>query len=106
MGAAALQCEKMCAVTTDAPAAPVKHLPRLITVWLFAVVCSVLVAVFAAESSRFEWFALTIGASALLAFGMQLGTALRDGFITRTALSVAGAVLIVGITVGVTALGS
>lgn len=93
----------MSTVTAETPARPVKHLPRLVVVWVFAAVCSVLVALFTAESARFEWFTLTVGASALLAFAMQLGTALRDGFITRTSLSVAGAVLVVGIAAGVTA---
>lgn len=91
-------------VTTSQPVQAPKHTPRLIAVWLFGAAMSVLVIFLTPEDARIEWFVMVIGASTLLTFALQLGTALRTGFITRIAMSVAGVVLIVGLAFGVNAL--
>ena len=65
--------------------------------WGFAAVCGLLVSVFAPSELRFEWLALAGGASGLVTFALQLGTAQREGFITRTAFSVAGATVIIAL---------
>lgn len=84
------------------PAVPVSpvdkwHFGRMFFAWGFAAVCGILVSVFAPEALRFEWLALAVGASVLVTFALQLGTAQREGFITRTAFSVAGATVIIAL---------
>ncbi|UOR00810.1 hypothetical protein MUN77_11695 [Leucobacter allii] len=71
------------------------HVPRLIIAWAVAAVIGVLVTVFAEREVRFSWLVLAIGISTLVTFGLQIGTAQRDGFITRVAFSVAGSVLVI-----------
>lgn len=71
------------------------HLARLIVAWAFAMVAGVLVTLLAPEQQRFSWLALVVGISVLVTFALQLGTAQREGFITRTAFSVAGSVVVI-----------
>lgn len=90
---------------TDSPAPDVPempdahswHFPRMIVAWLVAAVVGVLVTVLVADEARFAWLALAIGLSTLVTFGLQLGTAQQTGFITRTAFSVAGSVVIIAV---------
>jgi hypothetical protein len=71
------------------------HLPRLIVAWAVAAVFGVLVILLVQGPARAQWLVLAIGASAVVTFFLQLGTAQREGFITRTSFSVAGSVLII-----------
>lgn len=77
------------------------HLPRLIIAWVTAAVFGVLVTVLASPESKFSWLALAIGVSTLVTFALQLGTAEKNGFITRTAFSVAGSVVIIAVIAGI-----
>ncbi|WP_245907363.1 hypothetical protein [Leucobacter massiliensis] len=84
----------------DAPEMPTAHswhLPRLFAAWAVAAVIGVLVTVFFSGDERFAWLAFAIGLSTLVTFGLQLGTAQREGFITRLAFSVAGSVLVIAV---------
>lgn len=71
------------------------HVPRLVAAWGVAAVFGVLVIVFVDGPARAQWLVLAIGASAVVTFFLQLGTAQREGFITRTSFSVAGSVVII-----------
>lgn len=79
------------------PERPYWHLPRLIAAWAVAVVFGVLVIVLVPGPARFQWLALAVGASALVTFALQLGTAQREGFITRTSYSIAGSIVIIAV---------
>ena len=84
----------------DAPEMPDAHswhIPRLITAWAVAAVIGALVTILVPVEDRFPWLAFAIGASTLVTFALQLGTAQRVGFITRVAASVAGSVLIIAV---------
>ncbi|GAA1316862.1 hypothetical protein ACFSWE_07995 [Leucobacter albus] len=70
------------------------HLPRLIIAWAVAAVFGTLVTLFVHES-RFQWLALAVGVSTLVTFALQLGTAQREGFISRLAFSISGSVVII-----------
>ncbi len=72
------------------------HVPRLIAAWAVAAVIGALVTILVPNEDRFSWLVFAIGASTLVTFGLQLGTAQRVGFITRVAFSVAGSVLVIG----------
>ena len=78
------------------------HVPRLVTAWLAtALAALVVVLVFSWDDGRMEWLTVVIAGGTLLTFALQLGTAQRQGFIARTALSVGGAVLLVALIAGV-----
>lgn len=76
---------------------PSWHISRLIVAWAVAALLGVLVIVLVPGTQRFHWLAFAIGASTLVTFLLQLGTAQREGFITRTSVSVAGSVAIIAI---------
>lgn len=65
--------------------------------WLVAVVFGVLVTLLTGGEDRFRWLVLAVGLSTLVTFALQLSTAQREGFITRTAFSVAGSVVIIAV---------
>lgn len=73
------------------------HVPRMVAAWAVALVMGIVVTVVVPDESRFQWLALAIGVSTLVTFALQLGTAQRVGFITRTAFSVAGSVVIIAV---------
>lgn len=73
------------------------HVPRLLIAWAFAAAIGILVTVLVDGERRFSWLAFAVGASTLVTFALQLGTAQRVGFITRVAASVAGSVVLIAI---------
>lgn len=73
------------------------HVGRMLAAWAVAAAVGVLVTVLVEGEGRFPWLALAIGLSTLVTFALQLGTAQRVGFITRTAFSVAGSVVIIAV---------
>lgn len=82
------------------PALPEKHpwhVGRLIIAWAAAAVFGVLVTVLVKDAARLQWLVLAVGVSTLVTFALQLGTARREGFITRTSFSVAGSVVIIAV---------
>ena len=82
------------------------HVGRMVLAWVIAAVFGVAVLVLAPAPSRLSWLVLAIGVSSLVTFGLQLGTAQKQGFITRLAFSIAGSVLIIAVIDGIgTALG-
>ena len=66
------------------------------SVWLLALIGTVLVAVFASGDFRFSWLWLVLAACMLVAFAIQLSTHRKVGFIDRVAASIVGAFLIIG----------
>lgn len=85
---------------SEQAALPPKHpwyVGRLATAWAVAAVFGVLVTVLVTGEARFRWLVLAVGLSVLVTFALQLSTAQREGFITRTAFSVAGSVVIIAV---------
>ncbi len=81
-----------------------RHLWRRISVWVIALGFGIAVPLFVPRDMRFEWFVLAVGACVLITFALQLGTAQREGFISRIATSIAGSVVIIALAEGVTRL--
>ncbi|MBN9611956.1 MAG: hypothetical protein J0H64_00545 [Actinobacteria bacterium] len=73
------------------------HIGRLVTAWAVAAVIGVLVTVLVRGENRFSWLVLAIGVSTLVTFALQLGTAQREGFISRLSFSVAGSVVVIAV---------
>ena len=83
--------------TAEMPEAHSWHVPRLIVAWVVAAVMGTLVTLLTGPDDRFSWLVLAVGVSTLVTFALQLGTAQREGFITRISFSVAGSVVIIAI---------
>lgn len=76
-------------------------MPRLLIAWIVTVLAAVVVVALCSWSTgRAEWLTVVIAGGTLLTFALQLGTAQRQGFIARIALSVGGAVLLVAAVAG------
>ncbi|MGO1538046.1 MAG: hypothetical protein ACTHZ9_00205 [Leucobacter sp.] len=73
------------------------HFPRMIIAWVAAAAVGILVTVLVPSEQRFAWLVFAVGLSTLITFALQLGTAQREGFITRCSFSVAGAVVVIAI---------
>ena len=87
-------------VQSDAPEMPDVqswHLPRMIIAWAVAALIGTLVTLLVPQEGRFAWLAFAVGASTLVTFALQLGTAQREGFITRVSFSVAGSVVLIAV---------
>lgn len=84
--------------TVETPETPVVswHISRLFVAWGIAAIIGVLVTLFA-NGERAEWLALAVGISVLVTFALQLGTAQREGFISRLSFSIAGSVVVIAV---------
>lgn len=78
------------------------HIPRLITAWVIAILTSLAIVFFAPQGATAEWFVVGVAFSVIVTFVLQLGTAQRQGFITRVSFSVVGSIFLTG-TVGLCA---
>ena len=72
------------------------HIGRLICAWVLAMIIGIVITVFADET-RMPWLVLAVGISVLISFALQLGTAQREGFITRLSFSIAGSVVVIAV---------
>jgi DNA-binding HxlR family transcriptional regulator len=90
-------CEDVSVSELPVPPKHPWHIGRMLTAWAVAAVLGVLVTVLVTGEQRFHWLIFTIGLSTLVTFALQLGTAQREGFITRTSFSVAGSVVIIAL---------
>lgn len=87
----------MSANETPTPERVSWHIGRLLIAWGVAAAIGVLVTVLADPEKRFQWLALAVGLSTIVTFALQLGTAQREGFISRLSFSIAGSVLVIGV---------
>lgn len=96
---------RMTSDETAASAAPTAkvswHVGRLIIAWSVAAVFGALVTILAAPENRYHWLVLAIGVATLVTFALQLGTAQREGFISRLSFSIAGSVLVIAVIDGI-----
>lgn len=80
------------------------QMPRLIVVWVLALILAILVITLIPADRHAEWIALSIGVIVLVSFVLQLGTGLRERFITRLSFSTVGGAVIIGTTHAVSVL--
>ncbi|MFV0434736.1 MAG: hypothetical protein ACK5LO_12230 [Leucobacter sp.] len=73
------------------------HPGRMVAVWVVAAVIGVLVTLLVPAEHRAAWLVFAIGVTTLITFGLQIGTAQREGFITRVSYSVGGAVIVIAV---------
>lgn len=79
----------------------------VIAVWVGAVIAAVAIGVLADEDAQFAWLGVALAGSVLLTFAIQLAGGVTAGYLTRVAISVAGAVVVLvlcSIVIGIAAL--
>lgn len=77
--------------------APRNPFGGVVVVWGAAFVAAVAIGIFVAEESRVQWLLVGFGGAVLLSFALQLWYGQTSGFIFRTAASVLGALLLLGV---------
>lgn len=69
----------------------------VVAVWVAAAVIGLVIGIAVPETWRAAWLAVGLGGCLILAFAVQLWIGRSKGFIDRVAVSVAGAVLVMGV---------
>lgn len=91
----------MAGMSTPPPLAPRSPVIGLSIVWLAAAILAVAICLFAPGADRAVWLCIGLGMSVIIAFGVQITIGRAQGFITRMAASVAGALILMGIISGI-----
>ena len=66
----------------------------VVAVWIVAAVVSLVIGIFADDDARFAWLGVALAGSVLLTFAIQLAGGVTAGYLTRVAISVSGAVVV------------
>ena len=77
--------------------APRNPLIGVVAVWGAALLAAIAIGVFVPEIWRMQWLIVGFGGAVLLSFVVQLAHGQTSGFIFRTAASVTGSLLLLGI---------
>lgn len=64
---------------------------------MVAAVSAIITVVLTTPEVRYEWLVVLCGMNLTVTFVLQLGTAQRDGFITRVSASSVGSLIIIGV---------
>lgn len=76
--------------------APPRTVTGVVAVWIAAAVAAVLVGILAPVDQRAVWMPIALGGCLILAFVVQLASGRVRGFIERVAVSVLGALFVMG----------
>lgn len=79
----------------------------VVAVWVAAAVAGILIGVLADRDSPFAWLGVALAGSVLLTFAIQLAGGVTAGYLTRVAISVAGAAVVLvlsSVIIGIAAL--
>ncbi|HWU46051.1 MAG TPA: hypothetical protein VN133_04765 [Humibacter sp.] len=87
---------------TTGELAPTTRWSSIVVVWVAALVCAVLIGVYAPTYT--PWLAIAMAGCTLVALCIQLATRQKHGFIDRLAASVCGAFVVLAVAGGVFAL--
>ncbi len=66
-------------------------------VWVAAALMGIAIGLFAPADLRAAWLVLGLGAALALAFAVQLAYGRSQGYIQRVAISILGALLVMGV---------
>jgi uncharacterized membrane protein YedE/YeeE len=79
----------------------------VISVWVAAALAAVAIGIFTEPDARFAWLGVALAGSVLLTFGIQLAGGVTAGYLTRVAISVSGAAVVLvisSVVIGIAAL--
>jgi hypothetical protein len=82
---------------TTPPLAPRRSAGTIGAVWIVAALAGIAIGIFAPPEWRAPWLTVALGGSLILAFLLQIFYGLAHRFIERIALSVLGALVILGV---------
>lgn len=88
-------------MTTADPELARPLLGGMIATWVLALAGGLAIAVLIPHAAQAGWFALAMGLVVPIAFAFQLAYGRASGFILRTAASVLGALVVLGVVAGV-----
>lgn len=77
--------------------APRRSVGGIVSVWVVAALAGIAIGIFAPPEWRAPWMAVALGGSLVLAFVVQMASGRSHRFIERVALSVLGALLVLGV---------
>lgn len=77
--------------------APRRTTAGIVAVWVAAAVMGIAIGLFAPADLRAAWLVLGLGAALALAFAVQLAYGRSQGYIQRVAISILGALLVMGV---------
>jgi len=77
--------------------APRSPLGGVVIVWGAALIAAICIGIFVPMQWRVQWLIVGFGGAVLLSFALQLWYGQTKGFIFRTAASVTGALLLLGV---------
>jgi len=77
--------------------APRSALPGIVAVWVVAGLAAIAIGLFVPVDWRMAWMSVGLGGSIVLSFVVQLWAGRSKGFIDRVALSIGGALLVMGV---------
>ncbi|WP_243073893.1 hypothetical protein [Microbacterium sp. SS28] len=81
-----------------APAlAPRRTTGGIVTVWVVAAVIGVAIGLFVPADWRAAWLVVALGGTLILAFAVQLAYGRSQGYIRRVAISILGALIVLGV---------
>jgi len=79
------------------PLAPRSSLWSIIAVWVVSAVAGIVIGFVVPPGHRAEWLTIALGGAIIVSFAVQLAPGRPEGFIRRVALSVVGALFVLGI---------
>ena len=77
----------------------------VISVWLIAVAGALVIGVAAPEEEYFSWLGVTMAATVIATFALQLATNRPEGFVVRAMASIGVSVVILAVASAIHALG-
>jgi hypothetical protein len=81
-----------------APAlAPRRATGGIVAVWVTAALAGIAIGLFVPAEWRAAWLVVGLGGCLVLAFAVQLGYGRSQGFIERVAISILGALVVMGV---------
>jgi len=69
----------------------------IVPVWVLVLLAAVIIAVFTPSFGFYTWLPVTLAASIVLTFVVQLSLRRKDGFVGRLVLTSVGSLIILGI---------
>lgn len=77
--------------------APRSAVPGVVAVWIVSLVTAIVLGIFVSEDMRVGWLLIAFGGIILLSFAVQLSYGRPQGFTLRVAVSVVGALVLMGL---------
>lgn len=82
---------------SDPVVSPRRSLMSMVGVWVVAGLAALVIGVWVPRAEQATWGVIAFGVCVVLGLGLQLTSAQHEGFVRRSAVSVVGALVVMGI---------